>query len=552
MRRSRSLRFPFGGNFASHANIKLREELLYSNCAILGVFCCMEAEMKTYRNKQHNDLDKIMRTLAMPARPGEIPARIQLCQQALVQVNCHTDPEIWAGLELELAKNFSQNPLGDQLQNIELAILHNEKALEVFTRSSYPEYWANIHSNLASNYRRRLCGERAENIEEALRHCQQALDVLDRKSSALLWAGTHNNMANVFRDRLMGEQAENIEHAIHHCQQSLEVFTRTTYPFQWATVQNNLGNAFRDRIRGEKEANLEQAIACYQQAFDVFTRNAYPVDWAWTHCNLSAAYNNRIRGERSENIERAIQHAMQALDVFTREALPEKWALAHHNLGSAYLIRGTGEKDANQKQAMTHLQLAMSVYSQQTHPGEWAQTQQRLALLNQQRDSKVTTESSTKKHHPRLTYSELYDASFGLHPDKKYHLRLIYSDVPDEKYSTNLLMVYQWDGDLSNEDADILRLRTAVYLACAIFDVARSANVPCDVCPIRNGQRPTWMIAGEGSPVSVTLSEYDTSDRTLQISLGPIVVAIGQLPRNKTSLKKLMDGFRDMYCEIDI
>jgi tetratricopeptide (TPR) repeat protein len=509
--------------------------------------------MKTYRKEQHNDLDKIMLTLAMPARPGEIPARIQLCQQALVHVNRQTDPETWAGLELELAKNFAQNPLGDQLQNIELAILHNEKALEVFTRSSYPEYWANIHSNLASNYRRRLCGERAENLEEALRHCQQALDVLDRKSSALLWAGTQNNMANVFRDRLIGERAENIERAIHHCQQTLEVFTRTAYPFQWATVQNNLGNAFQDRIRGEKEANLEQAIACYQQAFDVFTRNAYPVDWAWTHCNLSAVYSNRMCGEISENIERSIQHAMQALEVFTREALPEKWALAHRNLGSAYLIRRTGEKDANQKQAMTHLQLAMSVYSQQTHPEEWAQTQQRLALLNQQRDSSVTTsESSTNKQPSRLTYPELYDVSFGLHPDKKYHLRLIYSDVPDEKYSTNLLMVYQWDGDLSNEEADILRLRTAVYLSCAIFDVARSASVPCDVCQVRNGQRPTWTIAGEGSPVSVTLSEYDTSDRTLQISLGPIVVVMGQLPRNKTSLKKLMEGFRDMYCEIDI
>jgi hypothetical protein len=113
-------------------------------------------------------------------------------------------------------------------------------------------------------------------------------------------------------------------------------------------------------------------------------------------------------------------------------------------------------------------------------------------------------------------------------------------------------MVYQWEGELSEAEADELRLRTAVYLSCAIYDVARSVGLPCMDCDIRNGQRPTWMIQGEASPVCVTLSDHDTSDRTLQMSLGPTQVVMHHLPTDKSHLKKLMQGFQELFSEIDV
>jgi hypothetical protein len=72
------------------------------------------------------------------------------------------------------------------------------------------------------------------------------------------------------------------------------------------------------------------------------------------------------------------------------------------------------------------------------------------------------------------------------------------------------------------------------------------------VCNIRNGQRPTWMIEGERSPVCVTLSELDRSDRTLQMSLGPMQVAMQHLSTDKTHLKKLIEGFQELFSEIDV
>jgi hypothetical protein len=150
-----------------------------------------------------------------------------------------------------------------------------------------------------------------------------------------------------------------------------------------------------------------------------------------------------------------------------------------------------------------------------------------------------------------LTYPELYNISLKNGGNKKYHLKLVYADVPDIKYAINLLMVYQWEDELSEAEADELRLRTAVYLSCAIYDVARSVGIRCMVCDIRNGQRPTWMIEGERSPVCVTLSEHDRSDRTLQMSLGPMVT-MDHLPTDKTHLKKLMKGFQELFSEIDV
>ena len=83
---------------------------------------------------------------------------VSRCEQALAQVTRQADPELWAGLQIELTISLGKNPLGDRDENLEKAISCNHQAQEVFTRQAYPNEWANIQTHLASNYRNRRRG----------------------------------------------------------------------------------------------------------------------------------------------------------------------------------------------------------------------------------------------------------------------------------------------------------------------------------------------------------------------------------------------------------
>jgi len=502
------------------------------------------------------DLQAVMLTLARPATLSEIPHRIELCQQALTHIDRHKDPVAWAGLQIELSKSLAQNPQGDPAQKIEQAILHNQNALEVFMRETDPEVWANIQINLASNYRNRLLGNKAENIEISLRLCTTALEVLNIRDHPLLWASAHNNLANSYRDRPLGNRADNIEQCIHHCRQALHVFNRHAYARLWATVQNNLGNAYQDRALGDRGANLEEALASYQQALQVFTYPTYAEDWAWTQSNIGAIYHLRISGNTVQNLEMSIQHSNQALRVFHQDTHPEKWAVTNLNLGGAFFGRQTGDRIENLRQSLENFMRASMVFTQGTYPDYWEKTQKAIATVNQQLQSleesqaiTINTAFNGEEDFSKLAYNSIYLAAIQQSADERRHLKLIFTDLPDIKYATNMLMVYQWEGPLSIQEADRLRLRAAIYLATAIYDAAMDANIPCRLSPIPNGQRPAWIIEGEASPISVTLTEANLSDRTLQLSLGPVIVAIDVLS-NKELLKKLMQSIQKRFSMI--
>ena len=120
----------------------------------------------------------ILRELSRPARRADMPRRIELCRQALQQVDRDRNPGLWAALQVELANSLAQTPLGERAENLERAIGHYTQALEVYTRQADPERWAGTQNNLANAYRNRIRGERAENLERAIQCYQGALRVL--------------------------------------------------------------------------------------------------------------------------------------------------------------------------------------------------------------------------------------------------------------------------------------------------------------------------------------------------------------------------------------
>ncbi|MGL4497659.1 MAG: tetratricopeptide repeat protein, partial [Planktothrix sp.] len=109
------------------------------------------------------------------------------------------------------AIDIQQFPLGSRANNLEIAIVAYEVALEVLTRSAFPEDWAMTQNNLGIAYQTRIRGERADNIEQAIRCYEAALEVTTRTAFPYDWTETQNNLGLAYNDRIRGERADNIE-----------------------------------------------------------------------------------------------------------------------------------------------------------------------------------------------------------------------------------------------------------------------------------------------------------------------------------------------------
>ncbi|MDB9312702.1 CHAT domain-containing protein [Spirulina sp. CS-785/01] len=275
-------------------------------------------------------------------------------------------------------KNF---PLGNRADNLEIAIICYQNALEIHTFEAFPYEWARIKNNLGIAYKNCIRGERKENIEIAITCYQNALKVRTREAFPYEWAMTQNNLGNAYLYRIRGERGENLEKAISAYEAALEVRTREAFAYKWAMTQNNLGEAYLYRIRGERGENLEKAITCYKNALEVRTREAFHQDWATTQNNLGNAYSDRIRGERGENLEKAISAYEAALEVRTREAFAYKWAMTQNNLGNAYWRRIRGERADNIEEAIRSYRAALEVRTPTALPLDCLDTARNLGNL---------------------------------------------------------------------------------------------------------------------------------------------------------------------------
>jgi hypothetical protein len=149
-----------------------------------------------------------------------------------------------------------------------------------------------------------------------------------------------------------------------------------------------------------------------------------------------------------------------------------------------------------------------------------------------------------------LTYSQHYDEESRQQPGKKRNLKLIGSIVPDFPHVTHLVLLYQWEENLPDEEARRLALRAIAYVSCAIYDVAINAGLFCQPSQIPNGRRPAWIFEGEKSPVSLILSDIDESERTCQMTIGTMLTFIREPPSDRTRWEKLHTAFKARFGDI--
>jgi len=151
-----------------------------------------------------------------------------------------------------------------------------------------------------------------------------------------------------------------------------------------------------------------------------------------------------------------------------------------------------------------------------------------------------------------LTFAKFYSEEARLRPDKKHLLKLAESVVPDFPYFTHLILVYQWEEALPGEDARNLAARAIAYISCAIYDAASHAGLFCQPSPIPNGRRPAWILEGERSPVSLTISDIDEGDRICQVTIGAVLTEIGKPHSDRARWERLHAAFEATFSEITV
>ncbi len=135
-------------------------------------------------------------------------------------------------------------------------------------------------------------GQRVNNLEIAIAGYEAVNHVFNSSNYPEQWAATQYNLGNAYTDRIHGQKSENIEKAISCYQAGLKVHSRETYPYEWAMIHNNLGTAYSN-IKEDKANNLDKAIHHYQSALQIHTRAAYPDEWQIAQSNLAAVYQQK-------------------------------------------------------------------------------------------------------------------------------------------------------------------------------------------------------------------------------------------------------------------
>lgn len=149
---------------------------------------------------------------------------------------------------------------------------------------------------------------------------------------------------------------------------------------------------------------------------------------------------------------------------------------------------------------------------------------------------------------PRLTYPKHYNEIFRQAQGKKCELKLIHADVEGRYVS----LAYQWEAELSYEEADKLDSRARAYIACAIYDAAIVASLFC-LPDSPHGIRPSWCIEGKRM-ITLVNAGFDFSNKTCFMQIGPGIASLKNYDLEKENIinEGLIIGFKYKFYSITI
>ena len=209
------------------------------------------------------------------------------------------------------------------------------RAAELRVRDDDPPKWAQLQHNLAESLRVRTGGARADNIERAIEHFSKALEVFTAEAFPVDFGLAANSIGAAYLARRVGDHGENIERAIGFLTAALAVRPREKFPDYWGKTQVNLGSAFLTRVKAERADNLSRAIEHLEAALQ-----ATDVSWIAAmrptlESQLARTYFARAdeAGGGEPDRAEAAAHAQSALDLLGADSTEPPAGDAHRVLG---------------------------------------------------------------------------------------------------------------------------------------------------------------------------------------------------------------------------
>lgn len=162
-------------------------------------------------------------------------------------------------------------------------------------------------------------------------------------------------------------------------------------------------------------------------------------------------------------------------------------------------------------------------------------------------------QGGTKSSH--LMYPEHYHETCRQASGKICELSLLHATVDDGPVPglghQIVTLVYEWSANLSYEHADRLDTRARAFIACAIFDAATTAGLSCEAGPLW-GKRPSWIIAGERTPVSLVKAGFDVANKTCFMQIGACITSPHGPRSSGQYAEQLILGFQSQFSRIKL
>ncbi|NJM47430.1 MAG: tetratricopeptide repeat protein [Alkalinema sp. RU_4_3] len=140
-------------------------------------------------------------------------------------------------------------------------------------------------------------------LETAIDHYHRAMDVTDSVTYPQTAAMLQNNLGAAYGDMAARQQPmENLLKSIEAYQTALKYRTPSVDPSRYAATQNNLGTAFWNLGQHQQLGpNLQRAIAAYREALQYYDPESEPLHYAMIQNNLGTAYWNLAQCDLSES-----------------------------------------------------------------------------------------------------------------------------------------------------------------------------------------------------------------------------------------------------------
>lgn len=303
-------------------------QTLTAENAYRGAFDSFTAALEAYEAGESQDgvhrVHAQIGALLATSPIGERSANVREAEGHLEAVILNTDPADpeWGVVNAALVQLRRSDGSGDEESTIE--DLRNALSSEHLT----PDARASLHEQLGLAYADRRAGFRDENIEQAISHLTRALELEADPGER---ARDHHNLSMAFRNRIRGRKAENLDKSIHHVRAALEGRTPTSTPLEWSDSMRSLGEsqvalASSNANTGAGLRHLRAALDSLGKSLTVLDITEQPLRYGQINLTLAGLLATAAPIVTDDERRDGLERCTAAQEVFTRDEHRVEWA----------------------------------------------------------------------------------------------------------------------------------------------------------------------------------------------------------------------------------